>query len=800
MVLENFRYGLRLLRRNPAFSAAAVTVMALGIGATTAVFTVVRAVLLQPLPYQNPEQLVILRADAPGFVQEPALSMEEFRALSSRTDVFAQIASIIQSEASFTGVEDMEAVNAASVSDGFFDVLGISPIAGRHLSAGLDGGKTVRGASISYELWHRRWKGEATLVGRTVEINNLEMVIVGVLPPGLRVYLGPGTSVPQQVDVWFPQLPVVDAPRFRGWPTIARLRPELPMAATQAALDAFVTTFVAANPSSYSSGAVRLSLVPLDDDVVSGVRPALLAFAAAVAFVLLVACANVTHLLLARVSARTGELSVRRAVGATRRHLVTQLAVESLLLGGLGTVAGLLVAEWVLGGLMQFAPATMPRRDTIGIDGEAALFAVAVSMACTIVFGLVPAYRAADTRIADLLKHRSLATRHAGVSRGFLIGGQIALSLILLVAAGLMARAFLSMRTVALGFEPANVLTMRVNVQFQRFSTADLRRTFFTAAADEIRRLPGVASVALGSPIPLSDVRFTQRFATGPGETEHTASTLVALPGFFDALGVRLVAGRTFGDADSARRDPQIVVDRRLADRLWPGEDAVGKRLFVGPAAAARSNEVIGVVETLRLHSVRDEPPAQIWQAYAARPGISMGLVIRTSGDPRALAETIRRTVERLQPGRPVSDVRLLSEYVADATADTRFALFVLGAFAVLALILTAVGIYGVVAYATARRSHEIAVRLALGGDVRRVVAVVIRDTVAWALAGVAAGLAGATILTRYLESLLFEVNATDPLTFAAVGSFIIVVALVATGLPALRAVRADPMQTLRAD
>jgi putative ABC transport system permease protein len=800
MIFTNLRYGLRLLRRNPAFSAAAITVMALGIGATTAVFTVVRAVLLQPLPYEAPDRLVVLRADAPGFVQEPALTMEEFRALSGRTDVFAQIGSINQSEANFTGVEVMEAVNAASVSDGFFDLLGIAPIAGRHLALGADGGKLVRGASISYELWQRRWRGDPGIVGRTIEINNLNMVIVGILPPGFRVYLGPGTTVAQQIDVWFPQLPVVDSPRYRGFPSIARLRPDLTITATQASLDAFITQLVAENASSYASGPLRLSIVPMADDVVKSVRPALMAFAGAVAFVLLVACANLTHLLMARVSERTGELTVRSAVGATKRHIVTQLTVESLLLGGFGTVAGLVVANWVLDGLMRFAPATLPRRDVIGIDGGAALFAVAVSLACTVVFGLVPAYRAADPDLASRLKHRRLGTRYAGVNRGILIGGQIAMSLILLVAAGLMARAFVSMRTVPLGFDPANVLTMRVNVQFQRFATPDLRRAFFTAAADEVRRLPGVTSVALGQPIPLSDVRFTQRFAVGQGETEHTASTLVALPGFFETLGISVLAGRAFTDADAARRDPLIMVDRRLAERMWPGQDPVGRLLWVGPAAAARANQVIGVVETLRLHSVRDEPPAQIWQAYGSRPAVSLGLAVRTSGDPRPLADPVRRTVERLQPGRPVSDVRLLREYVADATADTRFALLVLGAFAGLALILTAVGIYGVVAYATARRSHEIAVRLALGGDARRVVALVMRETVAWTLAGAAVGLAGAAILTRYLESLLFEVTAADPLTFVGVGAFVIAVALAATALPAARAVRLDPMRLLKAD
>lgn len=800
MIVANLRYAVRLLFRNPIFSLAALIVMAVGIGATTAVFTVVRAVLLQPLPYLDPDRLVMLRADAPGFVQEPALTTEEFRALADGADLFAEIASINQSEANLTGVEDMEAVTSASISDGFLEMLGIAPLAGRHVSLRDDLGPMVRGASISYELWQRRWSGDPAMVGRTVEINNLDMVIVGIMPPGLRLYLGPGTNVPQQIDIWFPQTPVSDSPRYRGFPTIARLRSDVSPPATQAAVDAFIAEFVATHPASYQTGAVRLTLVPLADDVVRDVRPALVAFGGAVAFVLLVACANLTHMLMARMSARAAEFALRSAVGATRRHLIAQLTIESLLLGCLGATGGLVLANWGVDGLMRFAPATLPHHDAIHIDGTIALFAVAVSVACALLFGVLPAYRATRSDVVLTLKHSSAGARGAAATRGMLIGGQIALSLILLVGAGLMARAFVGMRTVPLGFDPTNVLAMQVNVQPRRFAAVEMRREFFSAAAQAARQVPGVQSVGVGFPIPLTDVRFTQRFSTGPGGPEYTASILTAFPGFPEALAVPLRAGRTFTHADTNRRDLLIMVDHGLAQRLWPGIDPIGQRLLVGPGPAARSTEVIGVVETLRLHSVRDEPPAQIWLPYAARPGLSLGLIIRTSGDPRPLADSIQRAVERLGPGRPVSNVRLLSGYVADASADTRFALFVLGAFAALALVLTAVGVYGVVAYATARRRHEIAVRLALGGQTHRIVRVVLRESLVSTLAGLAVGLVGATILTRYLESLLFEVTATDPFTLAAVGAFVALVALTAAALPAVRAVRKDPMETLRAD
>ena len=801
MLLRDVRVSLRTLRRNPSFALAALAVVALGIGATTAVFTVVRAVLLQPLPYREPDRLVVFRSDAPGFAHVPAITTQEFLALRDRTDIFEGIGTINDSHANLTGVEDMEAVSAASISDNFLPLLGVAPAMGRQVSSREDvGPRWVRAVNISYELWQRRWRGDPGLVGRHIEVNNLDLVVAGVMPRGFRTYLGAGTDVASRIDIWFPGAP--DAgPDSRSVPAIARLAPGVTIAAAQRAVDAFMDPFIAAHAAGYRTGRARLSLVGLGDDVVHAVLPALLALAGAVAFVLLVACANLTNLLLARACARTRELAVRTAVGASRGQLVAQLATESVVLACLGAAAGLVVAHWGIAALLHFAPPTLPRRESIGVDGVVAGFAAGMSLLCSLAFGLIPAWHATRTDVSGRLKHDPSATRGAGITRGVLVASQLALSLVLLVAAGLMARAFVSLHQVSLGFDPARVLRMRVDINRHRFDTPEKRWAFYTAVAAAVRQLPGIEEVGAGFPVPFDDVRVTQRFAVSADVPERSAAAFVAMPGYLEALRVPLLAGRYFTAADNGRPAPRVIVDQRLADLAWPGANAVGQRLLLGARTAARQwAEVVGVVAPVRTQDLRNEPTPQIWVTYVTKPYFESGLIVRAQSHPAALAAAVKRAVERLGGGRPVSDIRLLEDDVADATAETRFALFVLGTFALVAVVLTAVGVYGVVAYATARRTREIAVRLALGGGAPRVVALVLRESAASTAAGLIAGALMARGLTRYLESLLFRVGPNDLTTFGVVALVLGAVALGATTLPAMRAVRVDPMIALRSE
>lgn len=794
-------FAVRLLRRNHAFAIAALTVVALGVGATTAVVTVVRAVLLQPLPYKNPNDLVVLRADSGRGARQAGLTGQELVALRDRTDIFAALATIIGVDANLTGVDDMEALPAASISDDFFRVIGVAPFAGRPLSLSEDMGRErVSGIAISYELWQRRWHGDPTLVGRQIEVNNFRATVVAIMPSGFEIYLGPGIAVPRHIDVFFPYDITESGPTTPNYPAIGRLHRGTTLRSAQHALDAFSAPFVADHPADYKTGAVRLTAVHLADDVVHDVRPALLALAGAVGFVLLVACANLTNLLLARACMRTRELSVRIAIGASRWQLIRQLAVESLVLAALGGLGGMLVASWGISGLMQLAPANLPRRESIGIGVDVVVIALAAAFLSSLVFGLVPAWQATRPDVAGSLKGDPAS--RSSVTRGALVASQLALSLVLLVGAGLLLRTFVAMRQTSLGYQPAHLVSMRIQLVFAKFREPADRLAFYDRAAAAVRALPGVDAVAFGTPSPLDGLATYRRVARGPETPEIATYQPTVLPGYFQTLGIRMREGRDFTIEDKTTPDrTPIIVDHTLARQLFPGERAVGRRVLLFPHANTEQwAEIVGVVDHARVQDVRSDGLPQLYVTFDHRPMFDTRVLVRTQTDPHALAGPIGQTIERLGPGRPVARVRVLQDLVDDGRADTRFALVVLGAFAAIALVLTAVGVYGVVAYSTARRTREIAVRRALGADARQIVALVVREGTLWTCAGLAAGIAGAFLLSRYLSSLVVEVGVHDPLTFIAVAGLLGAIALVATVLPALRAVRVDSMLALRAD
>lgn len=592
---------------------------------------------------------------------------------------------------------------------------------------------------------------------------------------------------------------------FRGQVVIARLRQGVTLGGAQAAVDAMIRTFVAEHPSSYRTGSVRLSLSSVDEDVVSDVKPALVALAGAVGFVLLVACANLMNLMLARACGRSRELAVRTAIGASRVQILRQLATEGLVLGFIGAAAGLLVAQWGIDGLVRLAPATLPHREKIAIDFPVALFAAGMSTLCSLVFGLVPAWQATRGELASMMKPDPAGTRAAGTTRGLLVASQLALSLVLLVGAGLLMRAFVTLRAVPLGFEPRGAATLNVHVQNQRFDGGTIeearakRLAFYRALIANIRQIPGVEQAGFGLPAPLNGPDFiSQRFSLDPTDRDRQAEGVIALGGYLEALRVPLVAGRYFATADDDRR--VAIVDRRLAEEFWPSESAVGHRLFLRPTVGeATWVDIIGIVGHVQMRGVRSAGLPQIWLTYGSRWYNGLNVVVR-GRNAAALLPAVERAVAAMKPGRPVHNVRTLDDSVANASADTRFALFVLGTFAALAVVLTAVGIYGVVVYTTARRTREIAVRLALGASGGRMIALVLRDGVWWIAAGLTAGMLAAGGLTRYLESVLFGVKPTDTITFVSVAALLGIVAAVASVMPALRAVRVDPMLALRSE
>jgi predicted permease len=803
LFLRNLRLGCRSLRRHPSFAASAVAVMSVGIGTTTAVFSVVRGVILTPLPYREPSRVVLFRVDLPAYRNQAALNREELFALQDRTDLFESVAVINESEGNLTAPDQMEAVPAASASDNFLETLGVTPLLGRTVSRKDVGRQWVDAVTISYELWQRQFQLDPKILGRQIEVNNLPMRVAGVLPKDFRLYLGPGVIAPR-IDIWYPRPASYDTEDpFRGRIVIARLRGGLGIAAARRELDALAARLVVNHPSEYRNGALRLSMSSLDQEVVSEIKPALTALTAAVGFVLLVGCANLANLLLARASMRGREIAVRVSIGASRTHIVAQFACEALLVGALGAVGGLLIAYWCVDALLALAPASLPRRETVHVDLTVAAFAIALSLLCALVASLVPAWHVARTNAIAALKQDPASSPAANTMRGALAGGQLALSMVLVIAAGLLGRAFVSLRSVPLGFDPDRALTMNIALQGQRFNRGSLdearltRLAFYQQLADAVRQIPGVEQVGVGLPVPLKGISMVQRFSTGPGEPERQAEAIIAFAGYVDTLRVPLVAGRYFTRDDDNR--PVAMIDERLAADVWPGHSPIGQRLLLSSASGGRPVEVIGVLSHIQSQGLRSAGLPQVWMTYASKAYSSLDIVIR-GANPASFIAPVKETVQRLGAGRPVHDVRLLKEYVTDASADTRFALFVLGASGGFAMLLSALGLYAVIAYATARRTREIAIRLALGADAQRILRLVLRQGTVSVAAGIVVGIAGARIFARYLSTLLFEVTEADVITFAAVSALLAAVALAAMTMPALRAIRIDPTVALKAE
>jgi len=795
--LRDLRFGLRILRRHRGFACAAIAVMALGVGAATAVFSVLRGVLISPLPYRDPGRLVLFRADLPGIAGSPRLTSLEFHALRARTEVFASVAAAVIAEGNITSGDVMVPANTAAMSENFLDTLGVPPALGRSAERGANGRRFV---NVSYDVWQRHFRGDPAIVGSTIDVNGDPAVVAGVLARGFKVYLGAGVPLPPQIDLVYFRSSGYDNDPFRGNVVIARLREGVRVETARAAVDAIAKNLVAEHPDSYRTGPVRLSLGPIDAEVVGEVKPALVASGGAVLLVLLVACATLANLLLARASARTREIAVRIAIGARRRDIARQILAEGMVVGAIGAAGGWTLAHWGVQALLALAPAALPRREAIVVDGGIAFFTMTIALACAIAVSLVPAWQ---TTRSDVVRGTRPA-QAGGTARGVLVAAQLAFSVVLLVGAGLMARAFVNMRSIPLGFDPNRTASLFVSLGDQRWNGGTIeqsrarRRDFYEQLLDGTRALSGVERAGAGFPVPLTGIAMSQRVSLGEGTTQRETDGFIAFDGYLESLKVPLLAGRYFTRGDNGQL--VVIVDERLARELWPGEPAVGRRLMVVRSVSTPLwAEVVGVVAHVQSRSPRDAGPPQVWMTNAIRSYPQMNVVVR-SRDSLGDASRVVELVKQLGAGRPVRDLRQLGENVANATADTRFALFVLAVFAALAVILAAIGVYGVVAYGMARRTRELAVRLALGASPRVLVARVVAEGAIWTMAGLAAGLAGAGLLARYLESLLFHIGPHDAATFAAVAAFLALVTLAASAIPAFRAARIDPMLALRSD
>jgi putative ABC transport system permease protein len=797
--VRDVRYGARVVWRSPGYALVVIMTIALGIGVNAATFSVMHAVLWRSLPYPDAARIVVIEADTralPTAYSSPGAVFD----VRAQTQLITNVAQIEGRDASLMIDGVMEHLTSARVTDDLLPLLGATPLAaGRPLVTSVDAeGITLRGIVISHELWQRRFQGDPEVIGRWLTVNNMDVQVVGVMPPAFRLVLPAANHVEERVDLLLPR-EFAPGLLYRGLPLLGRVAPGATVAQAQAELDALTASFVASHPSAYPGG-LRLTVRPLGEVVTRDVKPALMALAAAVGFVLLIACVNVANLLLARAKTRERELAVRRALGATRLRLIRQLLAENLILSLLGGTCGLLLAGLGVGALDWLRPAHLPRQSEIAIDSVVILWTAGVTLLSTLIFGLVPALaftRDAHGQPLQSSRTGSLQLRSRRLQRGLVLA-EVACSIVPLVAAGLMLRTFANLLEAPIGFDPAHVVTARISLNLGEFSTVDRRSTFYRDAIARVRDLPGVEAASVGGPPPFAPVQSTLRFWRSE-DREGTSSIGMhrsIMPGYVGVMGIPLRAGRDISDDDIIHRRRVAVVDERLAAQLWQG-DAIGQRLSV--EYSKQPLEVVGVAGHIRARDIRDSGTLMIYVPSHVYE-IEQTLVVKTRAPLATIAPAIKRAVEALGPGRPVFDIRPMQHIVQASIDSTRFTMLVLSGFAIASLVLAGVGLYGTLAYLTSQRTQEFGLRLAVGASAASILRLVIGEGCLLTGLGAALGLAGAIALTRTLQGLLYGVTPLDGVTIASVVALLGAVALVAIGWPAWRASRVDPTTALRAE
>jgi predicted permease len=798
-LIQDIRFGLRLLRKNPGFTAVAVFTLALSIGANAAIFDVVNGVLLKPLPYKEPDRIVRVFENSPRFPKFP-ISPANFLDYRERNDVFDDFATFARGDLDLSVNDRPERLIGMRVSQGFFNLLGFEPELGRAFLPNdeIKGNENV--AIISHALWERRFGRDPAIIGTPATLSGMSFTIVGVMGPGLQHVGGDYHSLPHggSVDVWWPLTmdPKIRTSHFLN--AIARIKSGITREQAEARMNGIAQQLEQEHPEIKDW---RIRLVPLRDEIVGGAQTMLLILLGAAGFVLLIACVNIANLLLATSTARQKEIAVRTALGASRRRLIHQMLTESLLIAGLGGLFGLLVANCGIKALIALGPKGIPRMQMISLDWRTFAFTLTASLLAGALFGLAPALQISKVNLNESLKEGSRGSSggpRQNRLRGLLVVAEVSLAFVLLIGAGLLMRTFYYLQKVDPGFNPNNVMTAMVDLPGARYSNWKKASAFYRDLIGRLAVIPGVQGAGATSDLPWTGYDENTSFGIEgrqfsddeyPSAQYHFASS-----DYFATIGIPLLAGRFFGDADDADAPRVIVINKSMADRYWPDEDAVGTRVRLW----GETRTIAGIVGDLK------DSPGEL----RAKPGFffpisqqaqsSMVLVLRTQGDPMSLVTAMRNEMGALDKDLPLSDIKTLDQISSAAVARTRFTMLLLSVFAGVALLLAAVGIYGVMSYSVTQRTHEIGIRVALGAQRRDVMSLVARQGLMLALAGLGAGLGAALALTRVMSSLLFGVGAADPITFAGIAILLTGVALGACFVPARRATKMDPMVALR--
>jgi predicted permease len=810
-VLETFfqdtRYACRMLRKNPGFTAVAVLTLALGIGANTAIFSVVYAVLLKPLPFTNPDQLfTAFQANTQRGIVETGCSYPNFEEWRAENHVFSEMAGILAHQLTLTGRGEPSVVNTSVVTPELFALLDVKPLAGRIFfpQDGHQGAPPV--ALVSEDLWRGRFAADPKIIGTSIDLDKRPFTVIGIIPAAFRTPL-----FNTKQEVW---IPLVQDPLFstlmpqRGshfLPAIGRLKPGVSVAEAQAEMDAISGRLAGEFPAENSGWTIRL--VPLQKEIVGDVRTELLVLLGAVGLVLLIACANIANLLLTRATSRSKELAVRTALGAGRARILRQLLSETAVLGLLGGAVGIALAYWGVKALSSLLPSSLPLVNPIRVDYFVLGFALLLSAIAGVAFGLVPALFAANADIQNTLREgaRSGESRNRRRARSFLAVAEISLAMVLLVTAGLLLRSFAMLTSVSPGFDAQHLVKVDISLPQFQYSTPQQWAAFSEELLARIQSDPGLQDSAVVVPRPIADGSITLPFdivGNPPmsAGASRTANYVSISPGYFGVMGIPLLAGRFFNPHDISSAPRVSIISEAMARLYFPNQDPLGKQITFGyPRGSGGSmREIVGIVGNVRDVALGQNPGAIMYVPFAQAPFWGANLVVKSTLSTSSVAAAIRQEVQRIDKDLPVTDVRKMPELIGASVAQPRFRMFLLGLFAVMALVLAATGIFGVISYSVSRRTNEIGIRVALGASRNTILSMILRETLILTLAGLAVGLPSALAAAHLVGHLLFKVSANDPATLAAVALLLAAVAALAGYIPARRAMRVDPMVALR--